>query len=100
MGLPPPPFGLPLLAEEAANPQSLTFGSARVQVKPTEASADPNAAKTPKSFVVKSGTVGHSVSALTRDIRKVLEPNTSSRLRVSPILVNPSHSNCSPLTQA
>ncbi|ORY66804.1 Brix domain-domain-containing protein [Leucosporidium creatinivorum] len=52
----------------------------RTHVKPAE-SADPNAPKTPKSFVVKSGTVGTSVAALTKDVRKVLEPNTGSRLR-------------------
>jgi hypothetical protein len=55
----------------------------RTHVKPTEASADPTASKVPKSFVVKSGTVGGSVAALVRDVRKVLEPNTGSRIRVS-----------------
>lgn len=35
----------------------------------------------PKSFVVKSGTVGGSVAQLTKDVRKVLEPNTAARLR-------------------
>ncbi|KAL8286638.1 hypothetical protein RQP46_004166 [Phenoliferia psychrophenolica] len=53
----------------------------RTHIKPTESSADPNAAKTPKSFVVKSGVVGPTVAALTRDVRKVLEPNTGSRIR-------------------
>ncbi|GAA6024514.1 hypothetical protein JCM10207_000402 [Rhodosporidiobolus poonsookiae] len=52
----------------------------RTHVKPT-AAGDPNAAKTPKSFVVKSGTVGGSVGQLTKDVRKVLEPNTATRLR-------------------
>ncbi|KWU42046.1 Brix-domain-containing protein, partial [Rhodotorula sp. JG-1b] len=42
---------------------------------------DPNAPKVPKSFVVKSGTVGTSVAQLTKDVRKVLEPNTATRLK-------------------
>ncbi|KAK4048956.1 rRNA-binding ribosome biosynthesis protein [Microbotryomycetes sp. JL201] len=53
----------------------------RTHVKAADAAKDPNAPKVPKSFVVKSGVVGHTVSALTRDLRKVLEPNTASRLR-------------------
>jgi ribosome biogenesis protein SSF1/2 len=36
----------------------------------------------PKSFVVKAGEVGGSVQNLVRDVRKVLEPNTASRLKV------------------
>lgn len=45
------------------------------------AATDPNAPKVPKSFVVKSGTVGNSVAQLTKDVRKVLEPNTATRLK-------------------
>ena len=37
----------------------------------------------PKSFVIKHGQVGTSLSQLVRDVRKVMEPNTASRLRVS-----------------
>ena len=37
----------------------------------------------PKSFVIKHGQVGHSLTQLVRDVRKVMEPNTASRLRVS-----------------
>lgn len=55
----------------------------RTHVSAAEVS-DPNAAKVPKSFVVKSGVVGGSVSGLVRDIRKVLEPNTGTRIRASP----------------
>lgn len=58
----------------------------RTHVKPIDSAADPTSAKVPKSFVVKSGTVGGSVAALVRDVRKVLEPNTGSRIRVSPAL--------------
>jgi len=36
----------------------------------------------PKSFIIKHGQVGSSVSQLVRDMRKVLEPNTASRLKV------------------
>lgn len=36
----------------------------------------------PKSFVVRHGQVGESVTQLVRDIRKVMEPNTASRLKV------------------
>lgn len=50
------------------------------QVKAPSAT-DPNAPKVPKSFVVKSGTVGGSVAQLTKDVRKVLEPNTATRLK-------------------
>ncbi|KAI9145737.1 Brix domain-containing protein [Paraphysoderma sedebokerense] len=37
--------------------------------------------KPPRSFVIKSGTVGNSVARLVRDIRKVMEPNTAVRLK-------------------
>lgn len=40
----------------------------------------PNA---PKTFIVKHGHVGSSVAQLVRDMRKVMEPNTATRLRVS-----------------
>lgn len=36
----------------------------------------------PKSFIVKHGPVGSSLTQLVRDIRKVMEPNTASRLKV------------------
>ncbi|GAA6052541.1 hypothetical protein JCM3770_003233, partial [Rhodotorula araucariae] len=58
----------------------------RTHIKPA-ANAAPAAAgaagatKTPKSFVVQSGTVGGSVSQLTKDVRRVLEPNTATRLK-------------------
>ncbi|KAG5342204.1 hypothetical protein C0989_004516 [Termitomyces sp. Mn162] len=35
----------------------------------------------PKSFIIKHGQVGSSLSQLVRDIRKVMEPNTASRLK-------------------
>lgn len=41
----------------------------------------------PKSFIIKHGQVGSSIAQLVRDIRKVMEPNTASRLRVRAILV-------------
>lgn len=36
----------------------------------------------PKSFVIKHGQVGTSLTQLVRDVRKVMEPNTASRLKV------------------
>lgn len=38
----------------------------------------------PRSFVVKQGHVGASLSQLVHDMRKVMEPNTATRLKVSP----------------
>ncbi|CCA67200.1 related to SSF1-nucleolar protein involved in the assembly of the large ribosomal subunit [Serendipita indica DSM 11827] len=35
----------------------------------------------PKSFVIKHGSVGYSITQLVRDMRKVMEPNTATRLR-------------------
>ncbi|KAJ7771750.1 Brix domain-containing protein [Mycena metata] len=35
----------------------------------------------PKSFIIKHGPVGHSIAQLVRDFRKVMEPNTASRLK-------------------
>ena len=60
----------------------------QIKPAPNAAPAAPGAAgaqKTPKSFVVQSGTVGGTVSQLTKDVRRVLEPNTASRLRVRPL---------------
>ena len=37
----------------------------------------------PKSFIIKHGQVGSSLTQLVRDFRKVMEPNTASRLKVS-----------------
>ena len=37
---------------------------------------------TPKSFIIKHGPVGSSLAQLVRDMRKVMEPNTASRLKV------------------
>lgn len=36
----------------------------------------------PKSFIIKHGQVGPSLTQLVRDVRKVMEPNTASRLKV------------------
>ncbi|KAJ8078411.1 rRNA-binding ribosome biosynthesis protein [Marasmius tenuissimus] len=35
----------------------------------------------PKSFIIKHGQVGSSLTQLVRDFRKVMEPNTASRLK-------------------
>lgn len=49
----------------------------RTHVQPSEEEMN----KIPKSFVMRSGIVGTSVTALVRDVRRVLEPNTASHLR-------------------
>ncbi|OCH87416.1 Brix-domain-containing protein [Obba rivulosa] len=43
--------------------------------------SNPGKSEGPKSFVIKHGQVGSSLSQLVRDVRKVMEPNTASRLR-------------------
>ncbi len=45
-------------------------------------SQDSSSVNVPKSFVIKHGDVGSSLTQLTRDIRKVMEPNTATRLKV------------------
>ncbi|KAI9593677.1 Brix domain-containing protein [Syncephalis fuscata] len=40
-----------------------------------------NATKIPKSFVIRAGNPGRSVSELVHDIRSVMEPHTASRLK-------------------
>lgn len=42
----------------------------------------PDTNATPKSFIIKHGNVGPSLTQLVRDLRKVMEPNTASRLKV------------------
>ena len=61
----------------------------RTHLKDT-AGASSNA---PKSFVIKHGQVGSSLTQLTRDVRKVMEPNTATRLKVCHL--RPAHSTCS-----
>ncbi|KDR81445.1 hypothetical protein GALMADRAFT_239363 [Galerina marginata CBS 339.88] len=39
------------------------------------------ASNVPKSIIIKHGQVGHSLAQLVRDTRKVMEPNTASRLK-------------------
>ncbi|KAG9062873.1 hypothetical protein KI688_005180 [Linnemannia hyalina] len=49
--------------------------------KKVEEGENPNAPKTPKTFVMRSGEVGHSVMGLVNDIRRLMEPNTATKLR-------------------
>ncbi|KAK7440212.1 rRNA-binding ribosome biosynthesis protein [Stygiomarasmius scandens] len=42
---------------------------------------DASSSSAPKSFIIKHGQVGHSLTQLVRDMRKVMEPNTASRLK-------------------
>jgi ribosome biogenesis protein SSF1/2 len=45
--------------------------------------ANAAAGSVPKSFIIKYGQVGSSLTQLVRDFRRVMEPNTATRLRVS-----------------
>jgi ribosome biogenesis protein SSF1/2 len=55
----------------------------RTHLKGTQPSASASSSDNiPKSFVIKHGHVGTSLTQLTRDIRKVMEPNTATRLKV------------------
>ncbi|GAB5587144.1 rRNA-binding ribosome biosynthesis protein [Umbelopsis nana] len=45
-----------------------------------EEETDPSK-KAPKSFVMRSGAVGRSVTALVKDVRRMMEPNTATNLK-------------------
>lgn len=62
----------------------------RTHLKGGTASAPGTAEGVPKSFVIKHGQVGSSLAQLVRDMRKVMEPNTATRLRVSYVLMHSS----------
>lgn len=47
----------------------------------TNGSGSGGSSDAPKSFVIRSGKVGRSVGLLVQDVRKVMEPNTATRLR-------------------
>ncbi|KAG0743315.1 hypothetical protein G6F57_001037 [Rhizopus arrhizus] len=49
----------------------------RTHLAPTEEEME----KIPKSFVMRSGIVGSSVTALVKDVRRIFEPHTASHLR-------------------
>ncbi|KAI0374741.1 Brix-domain-containing protein [Pilatotrama ljubarskyi] len=53
----------------------------RTHLKGGVASNPGSAEGVPKSFVIKHGQVGSSLTQLVRDVRKVMEPNTASRLK-------------------
>ncbi|KAI0340489.1 Brix-domain-containing protein [Trametopsis cervina] len=53
----------------------------RTHLKGGTASAPGTEEGVPKSFVIKHGQVGTSLTQLVRDVRKVMEPNTASRLK-------------------
>lgn len=55
------------------------------------------ASNVPKSFIIKHGQVGSSINQLVRDMRKVMEPHTASRLKVRVIFL---HSEVYPTTDA
>lgn len=51
----------------------------KTHVKASAANAQPDGV--PRSFIIKHGHVGYSLTQLVRDLRKVMEPNTASRLK-------------------
>ncbi|KAK7049229.1 rRNA-binding ribosome biosynthesis protein [Paramarasmius palmivorus] len=53
----------------------------RTHLKGAAAAESASDTSAPKSFIIKHGQVGHSIAQLVRDMRKVMEPNTASRLR-------------------
>ena len=55
----------------------------RTHLKGGAASNPGTAEGVPKSFIIKHGQIGSSLAQLVRDVRKVMEPNTATRLRVS-----------------
>lgn len=60
----------------------------RTHLKDSNAKADTASTGTPKSFIIKHGQVGSSLTQLVRDMRKVMEPNTASRLKVRAYLIS------------
>ncbi|XP_029644080.1 suppressor of SWI4 1 homolog [Octopus sinensis] len=50
--------------------------------KATQKEEDSDLKKAPHSFVIKSGNVGKYVQQLVKDVRKVMEPYTASKLKV------------------
>lgn len=55
----------------------------RTHLKGGVASNPGTADGVPKSFIIKHGQVGSSLTQLVHDVRKVMEPNTATRLKVS-----------------
>ncbi|KAL0578421.1 rRNA-binding ribosome biosynthesis protein [Marasmius crinis-equi] len=53
----------------------------RTHLKGAGAPTDASTSSDPKSFIIKHGQVGASLAQLVRDMRKVMEPNTASRLK-------------------
>ena len=60
----------------------------RTHLKGAGAQAAGAAEGVPKSFVIKHGQVGTALTTLVRDLRKVMEPNTASRLKVRTLLIS------------
>jgi len=54
----------------------------RTHLKDGGGQAAAGSGNAPKSFIIKHGQVGHSLTQLVRDMRKVMEPNTAARLKV------------------
>lgn len=52
-----------------------------------EDGSNPNMPKTPKSFVIRASEMTKAARQLVQDLRRVMEPNTASRLRVRCLLM-------------
>ncbi|KAL1746963.1 hypothetical protein HDZ31DRAFT_32891 [Schizophyllum fasciatum] len=68
----------------SSSPPSLIMArrrKTRTHLKGAGAQAAGAAEGAPKSFVIKHGQVGTALTTLVRDLRKVMEPNTASRLK-------------------
>lgn len=55
------------------------------RTQPRSSDKNSTANDVPRSFVIKHGAVGSSVTQLVRDLRRVMEPNTATKLRVSAV---------------
>lgn len=74
----------PAVPSSSSSPQAARYAmgrrrKTRTHVKPPDG---PDGDGNPKSFIIKHGQVGTSLAQLVRDLRKVMEPNTASRLKV------------------
>jgi hypothetical protein len=86
-GYPGPKFRLissssspPAMAKRRKNRTHLKGGTASSGA----ATVDPTV---PKSFVIRHGQVGSSLTQLVRDMRRLMEPHTASRLKVCVLIL-------------
>lgn len=80
-----PPFKNTTMAKRRKNRTHLKGAGG---VSAAAASAGLGSDGAPRTFVVKHGPVGSSIAQLVRDVRKIMEPNTATRLGVSPSILS------------